>query len=117
MVPPEPPGPTPIPVEGDVQIFADPECTRYADGTQLTVYVRINVPWGYDEAWNVEEGRWFFMAFTPYEEQFFSIFWTDWGSQDYAEPFTAGQIVQCETSPGYIFDEPQPDIVTVFTRP
>lgn len=46
------PGPTPIPVEGDVQIFADPECTEYATGSVSHVYARVNVPWGFGEGWS-----------------------------------------------------------------
>ena len=70
------PSPTPvIPVEGDIQVFANPECTEYATGNVNTVYVRINTPWsGINSGWVVgtgdDEGS-TFSAFSPSSEETF----------------------------------------------
>lgn len=50
---PDTPSPTPIPVSGDIQLFADNQCTSYPQGSLRTVYARINTPWGFNEAWQV----------------------------------------------------------------
>lgn len=112
MVPPEPPGPTPIPVEGDVQIFADPECTTYADGTQSTVYVRVNNPWTEEWTVDVDFG---FHNFTAFTNPWACNVWVDWvGVNEQDTPFVAGQIVECFYGDPYT--EPQ-DVQMVFIRP
>ena len=117
---PTPPGPTPIPVEGDVQVFADPECTRYPSGVVETVYVRINVPWvGLNSGWvvgNSEDN--FFQAFSPDDDvpddpYQFSVY-IDYNSAEDG-PYTAGQVVEAiYINPGGL---DVTDFQKVFTRP
>lgn len=119
MVPPEPPGPTPIPVEGDVQIFADPECTQYAVGNELTVYARVNVPWGVDGDWSIDgpgEANTISCGgpTSDYpDDKYYITLWVDWSSADYDQPFNPGQIVPLNTIPGQVVNNPR----TVFNKP
>lgn len=119
MVPPEPPGPTPIPVEGDVQIFADPECTTYATGEAVaTVYARINVPWGFNGSWNVDGPSGPELdCYGPSEaepgDDYALIWFVDWGSDFYSTPFTPGQVVELSCEYAYEIENP----TTVFTKP
>lgn len=118
MVPPEPPCPTPIPVEGDVQIFADPECTQYATGAAVeTVYARINEPWGFNEEWGVggPSGP-ELNCVGPTEElpddAYYVQWFIDWQSDPYSDPFTPGQVVELHNPYPYEMDNP----TTVFTK-
>lgn len=117
---PTPPGPTPIPVEGDVQVFADPECTRYPSGEVNTVYVRINVPWvGMNSGWVVgdfTDAGSCFVAISPNDENpddpYVTLVYNDYFSA-VEGPYTAGQVVEAYS--------PVSNDVTnyqkVFTRP
>lgn len=95
--------PEPMPVEGDVQIFADPECTQYATGEVDTVYVRINVPWnGLDSGWAVGNSMkpgTCFVANSPTPEDPndpYAIFvYVDYMST-VEGPYEAGQVVEAK---------------------
>ncbi len=106
----------PIPVEGDVQIFADAECTQYATGTVDRVYVRVNVPWGFGEGWTDGELE----ARAPDSEFPDDPYWILYdmdivSNNSHNEPFTAGQVVELN------YDAPDPiditDFQKVFSRP
>lgn len=117
---PTPPGPTPIPVEGDVQVFADPECTRYPSGEVDTIYVRINVPWvGLDSGWEVGDtgdSSTYFLAISPYsdapDDPYTFMCWVDYFALEDG-PYVAGQIVEAKASEAYDVT----DFQKVFTRP
>lgn len=89
----------PIPVEGDVQIFADPECTQYATGVVDKVYARINRPWGFNESCFIGNGGNSINLNGPsqeYPDNPYNIFiYSDFISLDKSTPFTAGQVVEC----------------------
>lgn len=91
----------PIPIEGDVQIFADSGCTQYATGSEKTVYVRVNKSFGFGEVWRVfgSSSGDNFMLGTPTTEapeDFYNVIvWDDWLSDDFSTPFTASQVVEC----------------------
>ena len=50
------PTPTPPAVEGDVQIFADAECSQYATGNVTKVYARVNNAVGFGEGFDINLG-------------------------------------------------------------
>ena len=115
------PTPQPIPVEGDVQIFADQECTRYADGSVATVYARVNVPWGIDEGWETGgslQPASAFIAGAPtaeYPDDPYSMgVWVSWVSADYVLPFEPGQVVALTP---YESTVPVASPTVVFSRP
>ena len=93
-----------IPAEGDVQIFDNPECTRYATGVKNPgdkVYARVNVPWGFDGGWTVGDssnpGNYLIFATptTEYPDNLYYIHaWKNFTSGDDTQPFTQGQIVE-----------------------
>lgn len=91
------PVPTPIPVEGDVQIFADLECTQYATGVVRTVYARINVPWvGENSGWIYEgSGNNRFDAYAPGQQHDYygCAAYYDFLADDHNTPFEVGQVV------------------------
>lgn len=101
--------PTPLPVESEVQVFANPECTEYATGEVDTVYVRINTPWsGLDSGWAVgqpgDDGS-CFVAYSPVtgspEEAYSFGLWIDFiASTD--GPYTAGQVVEAVNESGVV---------------
>ena len=98
LVPPQPIAPV-----GKVQVFANPECTAYADGQSDTVYVRVNQDFGIDDGitWgtgpnDAENYLCIATASTEYPNDPYQInLWIDWNSINYYEPFTSGQIVEC----------------------
>lgn len=120
MVPPEPPSPTPIPVEGDVQIFANQECTQYATGNEETVYARINVPWGYNGGWEIQ--------YTGDENSIYCIapsndvpndpykigVWVDWESRNFDRPFNPGEVVAVTVRDAVITVQ---NPTVIFTKP
>lgn len=94
------PEPTPIPVEGDVQIFADAACTEYATGVVSKIYARINVPWsGMDSGWAVlgeSDGDKFVANGPTNVDNTYSVnVWVDFQSADSNVPFTAGAVIEC----------------------
>ena len=117
---PTPPGPTPIPVEGDVQVFADPECTRYPSGEVDMVYVRINVPWGYNDSWYVSDDDEviLFSAGAPgpsLPDELYTIWVWEQFLADSSVAYTAGQIVPVPSQTGSSVDVSTYQFV--FTRP
>ena len=113
------PAPSPIPVEGDVQVFLDPECTQYATGEVEKVYVRINTPWsGVESGWDVtnQTGSVIFSALSPTTEYpsdpYGFNLWVDFSAEK-AEPYNAGEVV--EVGLGSTFDVT--GFTTVFSKP
>lgn len=105
---PSPTPPTPIPITGDVQIFADADCNEYPDGTYETLYARINVPWGLDGSWVGTAGNYQLDCGAPaegYETEPYGILLNRIGevdgfaSSDYDRAFTAGEIVVLNGGP------------------
>lgn len=91
----------------------------YADGTQSTVYARINVPWGFGEGWGVDVGPWSssFMGPDPDfpNDTYVINLWLDFYSEESTEPYSVGEIVPIGVDA--FSEEPVPDIVTIFSRP
>jgi hypothetical protein len=114
------PTPQPIPAEGDVQIFADPECTSYATGSETTVYARINEPWGYGEGWSVSDGESEnrILCVGPDEEDpdigYFMQVWVDWQTQEESStPFRPDDVIALINSGGTTVSNP----TVIFSRP
>lgn len=124
-----------ITIEGDVQVFKDQQCTEYATGAEQTVYVRFNTPVGFGEGFTVGDGSVqgdYFSITTPYEghedDPYCILLWvlgfSSWGSDDFAEAFTEGQIVKCVNehdfdpveNPTTVFSKPKPEPSTLFNR-
>jgi len=104
-----------------VQIFADPECTKYADGSVATVYARVNVPWALNESWS--EGRQvdpagYLSAQGPTTENpddpYGIMLWVDWLSEDSGNPYQTGEIVPLTPMEGAI---PVDNPTVIFTKP
>lgn len=91
---PSPTPPGPIPVQGDVQIFADAECSSYPSGATDTVYARINVPWvGVNSGWSVP----YFEAQAPTTEDpddNYGIIWLVDFASTIDGPYSVGQVIQ-----------------------
>jgi hypothetical protein len=94
--------PQPIAPVGKVQVFANPECTAYADGQSKEVWARLNQDFGYDDVtfWgNISSGHDYLAVYTPSTENPTDSYainvWVDWYSEDFTEPFTSGQIIKC----------------------
>lgn len=98
--------PKPIPVEGDVQIFADPGCTKYANELAEpinTLYVRINNPWvGLNSEWSVGSATAnSFRAYAPNsnvpsDPYGFSVY-IDFGDDNGNKPYSAGEVIKVTT--------------------
>ena len=95
------PTPTIIPPVGKVQVFANPECTEYADGQSNEVWVRLNQAFGFNEytSWggNTSEQLDIITPTTEYPEDDYGVsLWVDWNSE-YASSsaYTSGQIIKC----------------------
>lgn len=90
-----------IPPSGKVQVFANPQCTEYATGYCQDVWVRLNQDFGYNDAidWRGDNDGSRLLVGTPTNEvpsDPYSIsVWIDWTSEEFNEPFTAGQIIKC----------------------
>lgn len=111
-----PPGPQPIPVEGDVQIFDDPDCTTYATGEKQPgdkVYARVNVPWS--EGWEIilKNIKIFEARINPYKIGFYDGI--KFLSSESQTSYTAGQIV--ELTLDYYASQDITDTPKVFTKP
>ena len=110
-------------VEGDVQIFDDPECTKYATGVKNQgdkVYARINVPWGFGEDWSVGQTKSSVLICggpsEKYpEDTYYITLWYDMVSDDYYQPFTVGQVVELNALFGDVGDVT--NYQKVFTKP
>lgn len=84
-----------------MQIFANPECTEYADGSTAAVYARVNVPWGFGGGWydgspDIPGTR--FKALGPStgleEDKYIMELWTTLMSRGRNQPFNAGDVVE-----------------------
>lgn len=110
----------PIPVEGDVQIFANPECTEYADGTKMPVYARVNNPWAFNETWAINDNRQgnCIACRAPEDEYpddpFCILLWMDFTSSNFEKEFTAGQVVEINVNEGVL---PVTNPTVIFTKP
>jgi hypothetical protein len=110
IVPPQPIAPV-----GRVQVFANPQCTEYADGQSDTVYVRLNQDFGIDDGitWGTgpnDAENFLFIATAITEEPdvpYQINLWIDWNSINYYEPFTSGQIVECTAPNGARINNPK----------
>lgn len=110
IVPPQPIAPV-----GKVQVFANPQCTEYADGQSDTVYVRLNQDFGIDSGahWgngpsDAENYLSILTAETEVPNDPYQIgLWIDWNSINYYEPFTSGQIVECTAPNGVTINNPR----------
>jgi hypothetical protein len=98
--------PQPIAPVGKAQVFANPQCTEYADGSSDTVWVRLNQDFGIDQ--RTEWGsitKWYeyLSVGTPSteypEDPYFVFCWVDWLSENFNEPFTSGDIIECKAPP------------------
>ena len=110
--------PQPIAPVGKVQVFANPQCTKYADGYCKDVWVRLNQGFGYNDSltWgnNPQESGTRLTISTPTDEfpedEYGVYLWIDWGNaEEINEPFTSGQIVKCS----FGYGEPNLDNVQV----
>lgn len=108
--------------EGDVQVFKDQQCTEYATGAEQTVYVRLNTAVGFGEGFTVGGGSVqgdHFSVTAPSEghddDPYYVQVWDMWGSDDFAEAFTEGQVIECtNTDPDF---EPVENPTTIFSKP
>lgn len=112
------PSPTPIAVAGAIQVFADENCTRYADGTQNEVYVRLNRSFGYNDAkeWGGYPNTGASLTVdTPNSQAPSNMYhiacWMDLNSEDYSNEFTAGQVVKCEVPLAYFDVVSNPQVI------
>ena len=108
--------PQPIAPVGKVQVFANPQCTAYADGYCKDVWVRLNQGFGFNDSltWgHTTEEATYLIVGTPTTEfpndNYIVMPWIDWISDEYVEPFTSGQIVKCS----FGYGEPALDNVQV----
>lgn len=89
----------PLPVEGDVQIFADASCLTIPAGQLNTVYARINKPWGFGGFWSDGEASDSINCHGPNTEApndpYFINLWIDFNSSDSSTPYQQGQLVVC----------------------
>ncbi len=96
--------PQPIAPVGKVQVFANPQCTAYADGTSADVWVRLNQDFGFNDEtmWGYE-----LAIFTPtseYPSDPYSITWYADFTTDTNEPYVSGQIVKLSFVRDGVFD-------------
>jgi hypothetical protein len=102
--------PQPIAPVGKVQVFANPQCTEYADGQSDTVWVRLNQGFGFGE-----ETRWTGNSnqqldiYTPtnqYPDDYYGVcnLWGQLCGFDQDVPFVSGQIIEMT----YQEDAPEP---------
>lgn len=109
IVPPQPIAPV-----GKVQVFANPQCTEYADGQSNEVWVRLNQDFGYDDATFWGNGL-LLSVYTPSTENptdpYAIQLWEDWVSEDFSEPFTSGQVIKCTCNPSYFTPIENPQVI------
>lgn len=105
--------PIPIAVVGAVQVFNDLFCSRYADGSEQDVYVRVNRRFGVDsmKEWGSYQSMSTYLRIdTPTQsepELPYSIeLWIDYHSEYYNSPIEAGTVVKCHAEQ-YGVDNPQ----------
>lgn len=95
LVPPQPIAPV-----GKVQVFANPQCTEYADGQSDTVYVRLNQDFGFgeDTRWtgNSNQQLDIYTPTNEYPNDYYTVskLWGQLGGIDQDVPFVSGQIIE-----------------------
>lgn len=104
-----------------MQIFADRECTRYADGSVAPIYVRVNNPWGINGSWYVgsDQARGKrFNALGPDSEYpddpYGMTVWIDWESKVKSTPYEVGEVIEILPKEG---EQPVTDPTVIFTKP
>lgn len=110
------PTPTPISVEGYIQVFKDAACTEYATGELDKVYVRVNKNYGFGDATTYEaSGGIIFRAHTPTSEYPQDTYYLEYridvdnyaSSQDFTTPFESGDVKEVnvlESETGDVID-------------
>lgn len=88
-----------IPVVGDLQVFADAECTQLPTGSVNRLYVRFNTAIGYGQGFHVGSAtRNYAMVATPNAEEpsanYEVVLYYDFHSQGSSDPFVANQVVE-----------------------
>lgn len=86
----------PLPVEGDVQVFADANCLTIPAGNLTSIFVRVNRPWvGIGSDWRVGND---FIAISPQQQdpevQYSMSVYVDFIASDQAEPYQQGEVVE-----------------------
>ena len=107
---------TPIPVQGDVQIFADEDCTQYPTigESYTTLYARVNVPWGMNEGWSIIGIFGAEAPSTEYPTEVYMIEFRDFESENRNTPFETGEVLVLDaTGTGTIPD----GTPFIFTKP
>lgn len=95
LVPPQPIAPV-----GKVQVFANPQCTEYADGQSDTVWVRLNQDFGFGEetTWtgNSNQQLDIYTPTNQYPDDYYTVskLWGQLGGSDQDVPFVSGQIIE-----------------------
>lgn len=102
---------------GKVQVFANPQCTEYADVQGDTVWVRVNQDFGFNdtETWgnpydNPNNYLLIATSTTEYPNDGYGILlWVDFcdTERDYTQPFTSGEIVKCIAPGGASINNPK----------
>lgn len=111
------PTPTPLPVDGDIQIFADPDCLNYpTKGEAYTqLWARINVPWSFNDGWGYpEEINCTGPSIEDPDDPYYVLYIDGFISDEFQEPFTAGDVIALDAGeaveiPGdaqFIFSKP-----------
>ena len=96
--------PTPIAVEGAIQVFADENCTRYAEEGNDTVYVRLNRSFGFGQGkqWGSQaDEKTSLVVVTPSTEdpqnKYQITIYVDYASPEY-DSFDQGQVIAITNS-------------------
>lgn len=91
--------------DGDVQIFANAECTRYATGMLQTVYARVNRTFAINQATEYgspDNWKEYCSVFTPsteYPDDSYGVLvWIDWNGT--ADALQSGDVIECVNATG-----------------
>lgn len=109
----------PLPVEGDVQVFADSSQLTIPAGQVNKLYARVNKAWGYGEDWHVGNREVGIICSAPSDhlpdDPYAIYLYLDFSSADSAVPYNDGDIVECPsqqnvdvTGKPYVFSKPEP---------
>lgn len=98
------PEPAPIDVVGAAQVFNDPFCSQYADGSEEDVYLRVNRSFGYGDkkTWGSYQTMGSsLIIYTPTQGEPDSTYkvevWIDWHSGNVTGPIEAGTVIRCHS--------------------
>ena len=86
----------------------------------MPVFARVNVPWGINEAWIIDEddSSKYINCFGPDDENpndiYGIILWIDFYSSDHENKFTAGQVIEIN---GGAENLPVTDPTVIFRKP